>query len=162
MSYLSDRSQCVQADGTLSDVLPITSGIVQGSVLGPLPFSMFINDIVSQITSCRAHLYADDVQLYNSCEPKHIENCIRNLNMNFDRVHRWSIENCMAINPEKLQALLVNPSILLSPIVSPLLLGTNQVAKFCMRVFFTLKWLWTLAHFTPDDLNSVVVRYADC
>jgi hypothetical protein len=48
--------------------------------------------------------------------------------MNFDRVHRWSIQNCLAMNPEKLQALLVNPSILLSPIVSPLLLGTNQIA----------------------------------
>jgi hypothetical protein len=86
MSYLSDRSQCVQADGTLSDVLPILLGVVQGSVLGPLLFSMFINDIVSQITSCRVHLYADDVQLYNihqyiSCEPQHIENCIHNLNM---------------------------------------------------------------------------------
>jgi hypothetical protein len=128
MSYLSDRSQCVQADGTLSDVLPITSCVVQGSVLGPLLFSMFINEIVSQFTSYRVHLYADDVQLYISCEPQYIENCIRNLNMDLGRVHRWSIENCLAINPKKSQALLINPSLLLLPLISPLLLGTNQIA----------------------------------
>jgi hypothetical protein len=72
MSYLSDRSQCVWADGSASNVLPVTSGVVQESVLGPLLFSMFINDIVSQITLCRVHLYADDVQLYISCEPHRI------------------------------------------------------------------------------------------
>jgi hypothetical protein len=60
MSYLSDRSQCVQMDGALSAVLPITSGVVQGSLLGSLVFSMFINDIAYQITSCPVHLYAED------------------------------------------------------------------------------------------------------
>jgi hypothetical protein len=50
------------------------------------------------------------------------------LKMDLDRVHRWSIENCLAINPEKSQALLINPSILSPTIVSPLLLGTNQIA----------------------------------
>jgi hypothetical protein len=57
MSYLS---QCRQTDGALSVVLPITSGVVQGSVHGLLLFSMFINDIVYQITSCLVHLYAGD------------------------------------------------------------------------------------------------------
>jgi hypothetical protein len=56
-SYHSNRSQCVKTDGTLSVVLPIASGLVQGTVLGPLLFSMFISDIVHQITSCRVHLY---------------------------------------------------------------------------------------------------------
>jgi hypothetical protein len=67
MSYLSDRSQCVQTDGALSAVLPITSGIFHGSILGPLLFSMLINDIIYQINSCHVHLYADDVQIYISC-----------------------------------------------------------------------------------------------
>jgi hypothetical protein len=114
MSYVSNRSQC-------ADVLPITSGVVQGSVLGTLLFSMIINDIVLQIPSCRVHFYANDV----SCEPQHIKNCIRYFNMDLDRVHCWSIENCLAINPKKSQTLLINQSILL---VSPLLLGTNHIA----------------------------------
>jgi hypothetical protein len=77
-------SQCVKADGTLSDVLPITSGVVQGSVLGPLLFSMFIKDIVAHITSCRVHLDADDVQLYISCVNK-----VKNLGIVFNQDLTW-------------------------------------------------------------------------
>jgi hypothetical protein len=108
-----------------------------------LLFFMFINDIVSQITSCRVHLY---VVSHNTSKTA----------------------NYLAINPEKSQALLINPSILLSLIVSPLLLGTNQIAfvnkvknlgitfnqdltwhnqfaKLCRGVFFTLRRLWTFS-----------------
>jgi hypothetical protein len=97
--------------------------------------------------------------------------------MDLDRVHCWSIENCLAINPEKSQALLINPSILLSPIVSPLLLKTNQIAfvnkvnnlgvifnqdltwhnqlaKLCRGVFFTRRRLWT---FTPPEMRRKLV-----
>jgi hypothetical protein len=94
------------------------------------------------------------------------------MNMDLDRIHQWSIENCLAMNPEKFQALLVNPSIFPSPIVSPLLLGSNhiafvdkvnnlgiifnqelmwhdQVAKLCKGVFFT--------HFTPVETRHKLV-----
>jgi hypothetical protein len=92
---------------------------------------MFINDIVSQIALCRVHLYADDFQLYISCEPQHIENCIRILNMDLDRVYRWSIENCLAINPEKSQALLINPLILLSAAIrGRLKVALNACARY--------------------------------
>jgi hypothetical protein len=81
---------------------------------------MFINDIVHQITSCRVHLYADDVQIYTNCKPV--------VSMDLDWIHQWSIENCLAIKTEKSQALLANPSILPSPIVSPFLFGSNHIA----------------------------------
>jgi hypothetical protein len=118
------------------------------------------NDIVYQITSCRVHIASETLYM--------------NMNMNLNRIHQWSIENCLVINTEKSQALLVNPSILPSPIVSPFLLGSNdiafvdkvkklaiifnqeltwhdQVAKFCSGVFFTQWRLWTFSHFTPVE-----------
>jgi hypothetical protein len=61
MSYISNCSQCVQTDDASSAGLLIKPGVIQGSVLGPLLFSMVINYIVHQITSCRVHFYADDV-----------------------------------------------------------------------------------------------------
>jgi hypothetical protein len=65
-SYLSDRYQCVCIDGRISHLVLVARGVVQGSVIGPLLFSLFINDIASRISHCRYHLYADDVQLYLS------------------------------------------------------------------------------------------------
>jgi ribonucleases P/MRP protein subunit RPP40 len=46
-SYISDRYQCVSVGGILSELVAVTRGMVQGSVLGPLLFSIFINDIVA-------------------------------------------------------------------------------------------------------------------
>jgi Reverse transcriptase (RNA-dependent DNA polymerase) len=63
-SYLTGHSQCVYANDTFSSFLPVTQGVPQGSILGPLLFSVFINDISNAIPFSNDHIYADDVQLY--------------------------------------------------------------------------------------------------
>ena len=66
-SYLSDRSQVVAIGGELSSVKKVVSGVPQGSVLGPLLFTIYINDVVNQISpSSSISLYADDIALYRS------------------------------------------------------------------------------------------------
>jgi hypothetical protein len=55
-SYLSDNCQCVSSGGILSELIAVTRGVVQSSVLGPLLFSIFNNDIVAQIDFCRFHM----------------------------------------------------------------------------------------------------------
>jgi hypothetical protein len=59
-------------DGKISDLVLVAGRVVQASVLVPLLFSLFINDISSRISHCRYHLYADDFQLYGLGESPQI------------------------------------------------------------------------------------------
>ena len=70
-SYLSDRSQVIAVGGELSTVKNVVSGVPQGSVLGPLLFTIYINDVAERISSSNSiSLYADDIDLYRSiCSP---------------------------------------------------------------------------------------------
>jgi hypothetical protein len=90
-SYLSQRMQCVWVNGYFLEYQPITASVKQGSVLGPLLFSLSINDIVGQISSCNYHLYADDVQVYLSSHPSSFYSSIARLNEDLDRIHQWSM-----------------------------------------------------------------------
>jgi retron-type reverse transcriptase len=83
-SYLSDRYHCVSIGGFISELIAVTRGVVQGSVLGYLLCSTFINEIVSQIGFCRFYMYADDVQLYLSDDPCNFDKFIRRMNADLD------------------------------------------------------------------------------
>ena len=63
-SFLTNRLQRVVLEGHASNAVPVTSGVPQGSVLGPALFLLFINDITDVIKHCKIKLYADDTLIY--------------------------------------------------------------------------------------------------
>ena len=65
-SYLSSRQQVTSIDNTLPSSLPVSVGVPQGSILGPLPFIIYINDMPNIVKHCKILLYADDTLLYYS------------------------------------------------------------------------------------------------
>ncbi len=65
-SYLHNRKQCVVVQGKLSDLFIHERGVPQGSILGHLLFSIFINDLPLILSHCSVHLYADDTVIYVS------------------------------------------------------------------------------------------------
>ena len=65
-TYLTDRSQSVVVNGSTSEPQPILFGVPQGSLIGPLLFIIYINDLPSVVSHCKIQLYADDTLLYIS------------------------------------------------------------------------------------------------
>jgi Reverse transcriptase (RNA-dependent DNA polymerase). len=107
-SYLTGRSQCVLGThNNRSDWRPVQSGVPQGSVLGPLLFSLFINDVASCFDSCHFHLYADDLQIYLSSSKTNILQTVNTINAEIDNLVLWAKRNCLVINPQKTKAMLI-------------------------------------------------------
>ncbi|KAL0871637.1 hypothetical protein ABMA27_004163 [Loxostege sticticalis] len=96
-SYLSNRSQLVTVKGYSSSPIPVSSGVPQGSHLGPLLFVIFINDLTERLSS-PALLYADDLKIFTSIVDE--KNCLT-LQNDLNVVANWCSSNLMYLNIDK-------------------------------------------------------------
>lgn len=98
-AYLTNKKQYTDIGGQLSESLPVTSGVPQGSVLGPLLFLVYINDIVNVVTpGVRIRMFADDCVLFK--EIFHPEDQIE-LNSNLSNIFQWCEKWEMVLNADK-------------------------------------------------------------
>ena len=101
-SYLNDRSQFVQLDNVKSNSHAVTCGIPQGSVLGPLLFNIYINDITEASTKFDFIMYADDTTLTSSLENlTDAASLERELNEEILKVYCWLLSNKLTLNTAK-------------------------------------------------------------
>ena len=98
-SYLSNRRQFVSLFGTDCDYQTVTCGVPQGSVLGPLLFLLYINDMPTCSNILEIHLFADDTNLF--LNNPNILNLEIKLNVELEKVSQWLFANKLSLNIEK-------------------------------------------------------------
>ena len=98
-SYLYDRDQYVSINGTSSTPLRVTSGVPQGSVLGPLLFLIFINDMPNASKKLKFYLFADDTSIYYESET--LNEMITRVNKELKLVKKWLNANKLLLNIDK-------------------------------------------------------------
>ena len=106
-SYLTKRKQYVSLGNVKSDLLEISCGVPQGSVLGPLLFLLYINDFSNSSKKLDFHIFADDSNLF------YTEKCLlsleREINSELISIHNWLIANKLVLNIEKSNVVIFHP-----------------------------------------------------
>ena len=98
-SYLSVRKPSLRINSTLSDALPLASGIPQGSILGPLLFTIYVNDLPTVPKNCSSVCYVDDTKLYMSFGVHNCKNAVAAMNEDVLRFRDWCFDNRLLIKP---------------------------------------------------------------
>jgi len=180
-SYLSQRKQNVCVNNSMSSPLNVTKGVPQGSILGPLLFNLYINDLPEVLHSANIHIYADDIQLYMFCDKNSISQCINNLNDELERVNEWALKNHLCINPSKSKCLLIGKKALPIPELDPPRIGdqpihycetaknlgitfnrtlswNNHISAVVGKVYGMLRILWGSQNYTPIHIRLLLSK----
>lgn len=143
-SYLLNRKQCVSHNSFLSSTEDIKSGVPQGSILGPLLFIIYMNDVFNINTEVQSIAYADDITLFfTGTDP---DKLIVSANNFLSSLKIWADLNCLKINANKTKALLFRPRNKIARVSTNLCLGGNNIEFVqeikALGVFFSEHLTW--------------------
>ena len=140
--YLTDRCQRVVLDNVASEWSPVTSGVPQGSILGPLLFTIFIHTLPDSLSpGSQAALYADDSKVFRP-----ITSLVDSmaLQQDLNNLEVWSSKNSIQFNPSKCKILTVTRKI--NPITFSYKLTSNDLVRcdeerdLGITITYNLKW----------------------
>lgn len=180
-SFLTNRSQKVVVDSKESSSINISSGVPQGSILGPLLFLIYTADLSKSLSHCKSHFCADDSQLYYSFPPNDAETANYLINQDLRSVIALSKKHNLHINPNKSSLLIfgnkifraateIKISITVENVPLPLVsvtknLGlvldsdlkfTSHISKCVQKAYSTLKLLYSNRHVLNQNLRKLL------
>ena len=101
-SFLADRTQKVVLNGKQSETIPVTSGVPQGTVLGPLLFLIYINDLPDSVSHSTTRLFADDCLMYRNIRSARDAELLQ---QDMDQLQIWEKDWLMNFNASKCQTI---------------------------------------------------------
>ena len=106
-SYLTDRTQQVVIQGHTSEPLPVSSGVPQGSILGPLLFILYMNSIstLCLFNSSKLVLFADDILLYKITNSPHDMQCLQS---DINKICDWTAKTGLKLNVNKTKFMIIS------------------------------------------------------
>ena len=107
VSYLSQRQQVVKLQNTVSDLLPLTVGVPQGSIMGPVLFTLYVNDLFRVPKHCEPLGYVDDTKLFLGFPASKLDDVISAVNEDLKEISIWCCRNSLLSNPDKTKLLYV-------------------------------------------------------
>ena len=173
-SYLSERSQIVSCNNAVSNISNVPLGVPQGSILGPILFLLYVNDVSQHIHIGQCNIYADDTLIYYaSTSVKDVQNVLQCC---IDDVSKWYEGNRLVINPSKCTTMLLkgrnqqcddnslnvtlnnnvitqtNTTCYLGVTVNECLLWDDHINKLCSQLAFKISKLARIRSFTSVDI----------
>ena len=108
ISYLTNRSQSVSLNGAISNEMMVSCGVPQGSILGSLLFTIYINDMHKAFNKCYAHHLADGTNLlYTDSDPLNLQHT---LDKELKELIEWLRANRLSLNVDKTEFIIFRPS----------------------------------------------------
>jgi hypothetical protein len=138
-SYLSGRVQYVVCNGISSDFRPMLHGVPQGSILGPLLFLLFINDLPHSSKFLRFSLFADDTSILASDQS--YPNLVALLNQELILVSNWFISNKLTLNTHKSNYILFSSHRKKPPVTHEDQIKSNQIIFILQKNQTLMTWL---------------------
>jgi hypothetical protein len=141
-SYLTDRTATVKIDEALSNEFKFTSGVPQGSVLGPCLFNCYMAELCRVIETCERvqfHVYADDVLVFVECEKDTIAEALQHLQETLEKIEDWMKTNSLLLNAAKTELVLLHREMKNLHLPSRFLKINGQDLE--IRTYGDLKWL---------------------
>ena len=162
-SYLSNRKQYVSINGYDSNLADVKFGVPQGSVLGPLLFLIYINDLNQALKFCKVHHFADDTNLIHFS--KSVNRLNKHVNLDLKNLTYWLNANKIALNVKKTELVIFKHQRkkLDSPIKIKLshkkLYSSKSVKYLDIKIDENLNWEQHTPHWNKIEQSQCLIIY---
>jgi hypothetical protein len=171
-SYLTGRNQITKVFDCSSSSAPITSGVIQGSVLGPILFLLYINDALLHVTTGDPFLFADDVKIAYKFRPKDLSSTLPSIQRDLDALSAWSSHSGLSFSPDKCLVLTFrcpvdipslkvgNSQIRVSPTVCDLGLRYSNLFNFSQQAHYQIAKARRISFYILHSFHLPAVKLA--